>query len=122
MLFPALDTILKEKVFRTGREVAKRELDLFVVNTFGSASQAVFVFMLLPVLTYLRGMSFAELPQYLSSGESSSIISLQACIFYFLQILPVAFLILSTLCVFVSLCERLHACMCVPFICYIFFS
>eukprot|EP00887_Chlorella_sp_A99_P005100 scaffold25.g5100.t1 len=37
-LFPALDTILKERIFARG--LLGQDLDLFVVNTFGSLSQA----------------------------------------------------------------------------------
>lgn len=87
MLFPALDTILKESVFRRWREewapgVAGeagkgirathqqrgRDLDLFVLNSFGSAAQAVFVFALLPVITAARGMALGDLPGYLAAG------------------------------------------------------
>lgn len=71
MLFPALDTIFKEHVFRKWRtdwSDGKKDLDLFVVNSFGSAAQAVFVFLLLPVITAARGMDFTDLPGYLSAG------------------------------------------------------
>ena len=71
MLFPALDTIFKERVFRTWREKwsdGKKDLDLFVVNSWGSAAQAVFVFLLLPIITAARGMALGDLPGYLSAG------------------------------------------------------
>ena len=77
MLFPALDTILKETVFRTWREENssssttkgdKRDLDLFVINSFGSLCQALFVFALLPAITAARGMNVADLPAYLAAG------------------------------------------------------
>lgn len=68
MIFPAIDTILKERVFRVGREIASKEVDLFIINTAGSALQAAFVFAMLPAITAARGMSFADLPQYLSAG------------------------------------------------------
>ena len=71
MLFPALDTILKEKVFKTWREKwsdGKRDLDLFILNSFGSIAQAVFVFALLPFITAARGMAVSDLPAYLSAG------------------------------------------------------
>jgi len=38
------------------------------VNSFGSAAQAVVVFLLLPGLAALRGISPTELPQYLTEG------------------------------------------------------
>lgn len=38
------------------------------VNSFGSLAQAVAVFLLLPGLAALRGISFTELPQYLTEG------------------------------------------------------
>ncbi|KAF3775212.1 CLT2 protein [Nymphaea thermarum] len=64
-------SILKEFVFI---DAAKRlkggPLDIFVVNSFGSGFQALFVFFLLPFLSNLRGISFAELPAYLQSGAA----------------------------------------------------
>jgi drug/metabolite transporter (DMT)-like permease len=72
MLFPALDTILKESVFRKWREQLSdgsgRDLDLFILNSFGSLAQAGFVFMLLPAITAARGMAVADLPSYLAAG------------------------------------------------------
>jgi hypothetical protein len=38
------------------------------VNSFGSAAQALVVFLLLPGLAALRGINVTELPQYLSEG------------------------------------------------------
>ncbi|PSC68097.1 CRT (chloroquine-resistance transporter)-like transporter [Micractinium conductrix] len=70
MLFPALDTILKERVFRQARQELGTDLDLFVVNSAGSLAQAGFVCLLLPVLTTSRGMSVAALPDYLAQGWS----------------------------------------------------
>lgn len=70
MFFPALSSVFKERIFREAKEkMGGKELDLFAVNSFGSAAQAGFVFLLLPVLCSLRGISFTELPQYLSDGE-----------------------------------------------------
>jgi len=72
MLFPALDTILKENVFRKWREQwsdgKKVDLDLFILNSFGSIAQAAFVFALLPAITAARGMAVSDLPSYLSAG------------------------------------------------------
>lgn len=68
MLFPALDTIFKETLFRSVRQERGRDLDLFVVNSFGSLSQAAFVFVLLPLMTMARGMSLGDLPAYMANG------------------------------------------------------
>ncbi|RWR90981.1 protein CLT2, chloroplastic [Cinnamomum micranthum f. kanehirae] len=45
-----------------------KPLDLFVVNSFGSGYQALFLLLLLPLLSSLKGIPFAELPSYLRSG------------------------------------------------------
>ena len=71
MLFPALASIFKEQIFDTAKQrMHGRPLDIFVVNSFGSAAQAVFVFLLLPVLSRLRGISLSQLPAYLKQGTS----------------------------------------------------
>ena len=70
MFFPALSAIFKERIFTEAKEkLGGQSLDLFAVNSFGSAAQAGFVFLLLPVLCYLRGLSLGEFPQYLMEGE-----------------------------------------------------
>ena len=69
MLFPALASIFKEKIFTEAKQkLGGKQLDLFVVNSFGSGAQAICVFLLLPFLASLRGISFAELPGYLNEG------------------------------------------------------
>ena len=69
MLFPALASIFKEKIFTEAKEkLGGKQLDLFVVNSFGSGAQAICVFLLLPFLASLRGISFSELPGYLTEG------------------------------------------------------
>lgn len=74
MLFPAISAIFKEKIFGDAKEKLNgRTLDLFAVNSFGSAAQAVFVLLLLPVLSSLRGIPIAELPSYLQEGKYSSL-------------------------------------------------
>lgn len=71
MLFPALATIFKEKIFNDAKQkLGGKQLDIFVVNSFGSAAQAGFVFLLLPGLAALRGINPGQLPQYLSEGLS----------------------------------------------------
>ncbi|KAG8093196.1 hypothetical protein GUJ93_ZPchr0012g19518 [Zizania palustris] len=67
--FQAGASILKESVFIDGAKRLKgRRPDIFVVNSFGSGFQALFVFLLLPILSNLRGIKFAELPAYLNGG------------------------------------------------------
>ncbi|KAK9834944.1 hypothetical protein WJX84_003484 [Apatococcus fuscideae] len=69
MIFPALSSIIKEKIFTDAKEkLGGKQLDLFVVNSFGSLSQAVFVLLFLPVLTSLRGIPLSGLPGYLTDG------------------------------------------------------
>ncbi|XP_066162461.1 protein CLT2, chloroplastic isoform X2 [Oryza sativa Japonica Group] len=67
--FQAGASILKESVFIDGAKRLKgRRPDIFVVNSFGSGFQALFVFLLLPLLSNLKGIKFAELPAYLNGG------------------------------------------------------
>lgn len=62
-------SILKESVFVDGAKRLKgKRPDIFVVNSFGSGFQALFVFLLLPLLTNLRGIKLAELSAYLNGG------------------------------------------------------
>lgn len=69
MFFPALSAVFKERIFSDAKEkLGGKDLDLFAVNSFGSAAQAGFVFLLLPVLCSLRGIDLQDLPQYLSAG------------------------------------------------------
>ncbi|KAJ3673987.1 hypothetical protein LUZ60_005979 [Juncus effusus] len=64
-------SILKEFVFIDGaRRLKGKPPDIFVVNSFGSGFQALFVFLLLPILSNLRGIPFAELPSYLKCGAA----------------------------------------------------
>ncbi|XP_078152270.1 protein CLT2, chloroplastic-like [Carex rostrata] len=69
--FQSVASILKEFVFIDGAKRLKgKPPDIFVVNSFGSGFQALFVFLLLPFLSNLRGIPFAELPTYLKSGAA----------------------------------------------------
>ncbi|XP_072980537.1 protein CLT2, chloroplastic isoform X2 [Typha angustifolia] len=69
--FQAGASILKEFVFIDGaRRLQGKPLDIFVVNSFGSGFQALFVFLFLPFLSNMRGIPFAELPAYLKSGAA----------------------------------------------------
>ncbi|GKC70683.1 CLT2 protein, chloroplastic [Tanacetum coccineum] len=67
--FQAGATIIKESVFIDAVAHLKGKfLDIFVVNSFGSAFQALFVLLFLPVLSNLKGIPFHELPSYIKSG------------------------------------------------------
>ncbi|XP_009414763.1 protein CLT2, chloroplastic [Musa acuminata AAA Group] len=69
--FQAAASILKEFVFIDGaKRLWGKPPDIFVVNSFGSGFQALFVFLLLPFLSNIRGIPFAELPAYLRSGAA----------------------------------------------------
>ena len=69
MLFPALASIIKEKIFSDAKEdLEGQSLDIFVVNSFGSGAQALGVLLLLPLLVSSRGLSLSELPQYVGDG------------------------------------------------------
>lgn len=68
-LFFAAASILKEVVFQEGAKQLKGgNLDLFVVNTFGSVFQTIFVSMILPVVFTLRGVPFHQIPHSLKEG------------------------------------------------------
>ncbi|KAK3035971.1 hypothetical protein RJ639_031144 [Escallonia herrerae] len=70
-LFQAADTILKEVIFLDARQRLKGgSVDLFVVNSFGSAFQALFICLLLPFVSKLWGIPFNQLPNYLMDGAA----------------------------------------------------
>ncbi|CAL8153280.1 unnamed protein product [Prunus armeniaca] len=70
-LFQAADTVLKEVIFLDARQRLKgSSVDLFVVNSFGSAFQAIFICLLLPFLSKLWGIPFGQLPNYLRDGAA----------------------------------------------------
>ncbi|XP_023533653.1 protein CLT1, chloroplastic [Cucurbita pepo subsp. pepo] len=70
-LFQAADTVLKEIIFlNASRQLKGRTMDLFVVNSFGSAFQSIFVVALLPFLSKLWGIPFSQLPSYLRDGTA----------------------------------------------------
>jgi hypothetical protein len=67
--FFAAASILKEVVFQEGAKHLKGgNLDLFVVNSFGSIFQTVFVSMILPLVFTLRGVPFHQIPHSLKEG------------------------------------------------------
>lgn len=71
MFFPALATIFKERIFAaTKKRLNGQSLDIFVVNSFGSAAQALFIFLMLPVMSSLRGITLSGLPAYIKQGRA----------------------------------------------------
>ncbi|KAJ7518918.1 hypothetical protein O6H91_20G015000 [Diphasiastrum complanatum] len=69
--FAAGAAILKEFVFHDATQHLKgASMDLFVVNSFGSGFQALFVLLLLPILSRLRGIPFNQLPEYFRDGSA----------------------------------------------------
>nr|XP_043631066.1 protein CLT1, chloroplastic-like [Erigeron canadensis] len=70
-LFQAADTILKEVIFLdSAKKLKGGSVDLFVLNSYGSAFQALFICLLLPFLSRLWGIPFHQLPSYLSDGAA----------------------------------------------------
>ena len=75
MFFPALATIFKERIFASAKKrLNGQTLDLFVVNSFGSAAQALFVFLMLPLVSSMRGILVSQLPNYVKEGEINSLL------------------------------------------------
>ncbi|KAL2529746.1 CRT (chloroquine-resistance transporter)-like transporter 2 [Forsythia ovata] len=69
--FQAVASIVKESVFLDATPRLKGKLlDIFVVNSFGSGFQALFVLLFLPFLSNLKGIPLTELPSYLKSGAA----------------------------------------------------
>lgn len=69
--FQAGASILKESVFLDAAKRLKAgSVDLFVVNSFGSGFQALFVLLLLPFLSKLKGIPFSQLPSYFRDGAA----------------------------------------------------
>ncbi|TVU48060.1 hypothetical protein EJB05_07682, partial [Eragrostis curvula] len=69
--FQAAASIIKEFVFIDGaKRLGGKRPDIFVVNSFGSGFQALFVSVLLPFLSNFKGIPFAELPAYLNHGAA----------------------------------------------------
>ncbi|XWS71246.1 hypothetical protein CRYUN_Cryun03dG0122000 [Craigia yunnanensis] len=70
-LLQAADTVLKEVIFLDAAQRLKGgSVDLFVVNSYGSAFQALFICLLLPFLSKLWGIPFSQLPNYLKDGAA----------------------------------------------------
>ncbi|XP_050903926.1 protein CLT1, chloroplastic isoform X1 [Lathyrus oleraceus] len=70
-LLQAADTVVKELIFLdANRKLKGGSVDLFVVNSYGSAFQALFICLLLPFLSKLWGVPFSQLPNYLKDGAA----------------------------------------------------
>lgn len=62
-------SIMKEFIFiDAATRLDGKSLDIFVVNSFGSGFQAIFVLLFLPFLSNLKGIPIAKLPSYLMHG------------------------------------------------------
>ncbi|XP_051228339.1 protein CLT1, chloroplastic [Lolium perenne] len=67
----AADTVLKEIIFiDAAKNLKGGSVDLFVVNSYGSAYQAIFMCLLLPFLSKLWGIPFHLLPTYIRDGAA----------------------------------------------------
>uniref|UniRef100_J3L7Z2 EamA domain-containing protein n=2 Tax=Oryza brachyantha TaxID=4533 RepID=J3L7Z2_ORYBR len=67
----AADTVLKEVIFlNAAKKLKGGSVDLFVVNSYGSAYQALFMCLLLPFLSKLWGVPFQQLPTYIRDGTA----------------------------------------------------
>ncbi|XP_076917973.1 protein CLT2, chloroplastic-like [Bidens hawaiensis] len=78
--FQAGATIIKEYVFIDAVTHLKGKLlDIFVVNSFGSGFQALFVLLFLPFLSNLKGIPFHELPSYVKSGAGCFLNTSSGC-------------------------------------------
>ncbi|XP_020550287.1 protein CLT3, chloroplastic isoform X2 [Sesamum indicum] len=70
-LLQAADTVLKETIFLDAAQRLKGgTVDLFVINSYGSAYQAAFICILLPFLSNLWGIPFGQLLNYLKDGAA----------------------------------------------------
>ncbi|KAF7057562.1 hypothetical protein CFC21_064806 [Triticum aestivum] len=67
LIWPLLMVV--SSAFQAGASILKgKRPDIFVVNSFGSGFQALVVFLLLPLLSNLRGIKLAELSGHLNGG------------------------------------------------------
>ncbi|KAI3460077.1 hypothetical protein Pfo_016740 [Paulownia fortunei] len=67
--FQAGASIVKESIFvGAATRLKGKSLDIFVVNSFGSGFQALFILLFLPILSNMKGILISELPSYFKSG------------------------------------------------------
>eukprot|EP00210_Caulerpa_lentillifera_P001937 g1860.t1 len=63
----ALAGVIKDKIFKQSKELLKgQNLDIFVVNSFGSVAQTVGTLILFPLMLRLKDLSIQDIPHYLS--------------------------------------------------------
>ncbi|KAG8369172.1 hypothetical protein BUALT_Bualt15G0123600 [Buddleja alternifolia] len=68
--FQAGASIVKESIFLdAATRLEGKSLDIFVVNSFGSGFQAVFILLFLPILSNLKGIPLSGLLSYIQSGS-----------------------------------------------------
>jgi uncharacterized membrane protein len=98
MLFPAFDTVLKEQLFVTSRrELGGKDVDLFVVNSFGSLSQGLFILAAFPMLTSMAGLSIKQLPGYLYQGWQAFTGTLPGIAAQGAPLLPLSYILMNLL-------------------------
>ncbi|KAL0366351.1 UNVERIFIED_CONTAM: protein CLT2, chloroplastic [Sesamum radiatum] len=69
--FQAVASIVKEFIFiDAATRIKGKSLDIFVVHSFGSGFQALFVLLLLPILSNLKGVPLSEVPSYYKSAAA----------------------------------------------------
>ncbi|KAK6130536.1 hypothetical protein DH2020_035717 [Rehmannia glutinosa] len=69
--FQAGASIVKESVFVSAAARLKgKPLDIFIVSSFGSGFQALFILLFLPILSNMKGIPISELPSYFKSGAA----------------------------------------------------
>ncbi|KAL6578426.1 hypothetical protein OROMI_010754 [Orobanche minor] len=67
--FQAGASIVKESVFIGAKTRLKgKPLDIFVVSSFGSGFQALFILLFMPILANMKGILISQLPSYFQSG------------------------------------------------------
>ncbi|KAI4382146.1 hypothetical protein MLD38_008145 [Melastoma candidum] len=69
-LLQAAVTVLKEIIFLDFSRKKGSSVDLFVVNSYGSAFQALFISLMLPFLSKMWGVPFSQLPTYIRDGTA----------------------------------------------------
>jgi drug/metabolite transporter (DMT)-like permease len=98
MLFPAFDTVLKEQLFASSRrDLGGENVDLFVVNSFGSLSQGLFILAAFPMLTSMAGLSIQQLPGYLYQGWQAFTGTLPGIAAQGAPLLPLSYILMNLL-------------------------
>lgn len=58
----SISSILKERTFKRAQKTLGQRLDIFVVNSFTSGFQALFVLLQLPLIASLQGIPLTQIP------------------------------------------------------------